>query len=209
MTLERKNIALVAAFAGFATLVASGCREQPSEEPPIHFNLNMDFQTHQKPQEESAFFADGRAMRPQVPGTVARGTLKENSELHYGKTGDQWIAKIPMPVTKPFVTRGKERYNIFCAPCHARTGNGDGIVVQRGMLRPTSFHDERIVTMPEGQIYDAILNGVRGNMPSYGYAIPVEDRWAIVAYLRALQLSQKAPLELVPSDISTQKGWTK
>jgi len=197
---------------GWAALLAA-CREQPSENPPIHPNLNMDFQTNQKPQEENPFFADGRAMRPQVPGTVARGTLKENGELHRGKTGDgsgnEFVTRIPVQITKEFVSRGRDRYTIFCAPCHAGTGAGDGIIVQRGMLRPASFHDDRLVQMPEGQIYDAILNGVRGNMPAYGYAIPVEDRWAIVAYVRALQLSQKAPLELVPPDIATQKGWTK
>ena len=167
----------------------------------------MDFQTNQKPQEENPFFADGRAMRPQVPGTVARGTLKENAELHMGKSGETFVTSIPVRVTKEFVMRGQGRYNIYCAPCHARTGAGDGIIVQRGMLRPPSFHDDRLVQMPEGQIYDSILNGVRGNMPSYAYAIPVEDRWAIVAYVRALQLSQKAPLDLVPADIATQKGW--
>lgn len=208
LTRRAKSAGVAFAVAG-AALLAAGCRGQTSENPPIHYNLNMDFQTHKKPQEESTFFADGRAMRPQVPGTVPRGTLKDNTEQYFGKTGDEWVSRIPMPVTQGFVARGRERYNIFCAPCHAKTGNGDGIIVQRGMLRPASFHDDRIVNMPEGQLYDAILNGVRGNMPSYGYAIPMEDRWAIVAYLRALQLSQKATLDMVPADISTQKGWTK
>jgi hypothetical protein len=206
--MNKRTGARVAALIACGALVG-GCRERPSENPPIHPNLNMDFQTNFKAQEENTFFEDGRSNRPQVPGTVARGTLKENTEVYFGKNGDEWVTRIPVPVTKEFVLRGQERYNIYCTPCHAATGAGDGIVVQRGMLRPSSFHDQRIVDMPEGQIYDAMLNGVRGNMPSYAYAIPVQDRWAIVAYMRALQLSQRASLDQVPADIATQKGWTK
>ena len=116
-----------------------------------------------------------------------------------------------MPISLGFVERGQERYDIYCAVCHGKTGVGNGIVIKRnaGMLQPPSFHDERIVQMPEGQIYDAIINGVRGNMPSYAYAIPVEDRWAIVAYIRALQLSRSATLDQVPSDIAAEKGWKR
>lgn len=200
-------------IAGIAlSLVAlSGCQGQPSEDPPIHPNLNMDFQTKYRPQKENTFFADGRAMRQPVAGTVAQGELKEDSKLHYGKDGDAFVATIPMPVSLSFVERGQERYDIYCAVCHGKTGIGNGIVIKRnaGMLQPPSFHDERIVQMPEGQIYDAIINGVRGNMPSYAYAIPVEDRWAIVAYVRALQLSRSATLEQVPSDIAVEKGWKR
>ena len=209
MNIGLKRTTLVALACGSAGLALVGCQEQPSEDPPIHLNLNMDFQTNYKPQEEDPFFADGRAMRPQVPGTVARGTTKENTELHFGKTGDQWVPRNPVRVTQAVVERGHERFNIYCAPCHGRTGIGNGLVVKHGMLPPPNFHDDRIVTMPEGQIYDAILNGVRGNMPSYAYAIPVEDRWAIVAYVRALQLSRRASLDLVPADIATSKGWTR
>ena len=201
------SIAPALALAACAALI--GCQGEPHSEPPIHLNQNMDFQTNFKPQKENAFYADGRAMRPQVPGVIARGTLKENTELHFGKTGEQFIAKIPLPVTEAFVLRGQERYNIYCTPCHGGTADGNGIVVKKGMLKPPNFHDQRIVDMPEGQIYDAIINGVRGNMPSYAYAIPVEDRWAIVSYVRALQLSQRASIEQIPSDISTSKGWKR
>lgn len=205
-----RNVTLLTTVAVVGAGAAlSGCRGQPSENPPIHLNLNMDFQTNFKPQEGSDFFADNRAMRPQVPGTIARGQLRENTEFYQGKSGEQSVAKIPLRVTKEFVERGHERYNIYCAPCHARTGEGNGIVVQRGMLKPPSFHEDRIVTMSDGEIYGTILNGVRGNMPSYAYAIPVEDRWAIVAYVRALQLSRRASLDQVPADIATSKGWTR
>ncbi|MEY4064720.1 MAG: hypothetical protein RIR26_928 [Pseudomonadota bacterium] len=194
-----------------ATLALSACRGQPSEQPPIHPNLNMDFQTKYRPQKQNEFFEDGRAMRLPVAGTVAQGSLKEDKALHFGKNGDAFVTKNPMKVSLSFVERGQERYNIYCAVCHGKTGQANGIVVQRnaGLLKPPSFHDERIVTMPDGQIYDAILHGVRGNMPSYAYAIPVEDRWAIVAYLRALQLSRRASLNEVPSDIASAKGWKR
>jgi hypothetical protein len=205
----------VKSFAGtpglglIGLLVLAGCRGQPSEDPPIHPNLNMDFQTNYKPQKESTFFADGRAARPQLPGTLHRGQLKEDSSLHFGKEGETFVANFPVSVTKDLVVRGQERFNIFCVPCHGKTGDGKGIVIKRGMLPPPNFHDQRIVDMPVGQIYDAIINGVRGNMPAYNYAIPLEDRWAIVAYVRALQLSQRASLDLIPADISNSKGWTK
>lgn len=187
----------------------SACQEQPFEEPPIHPNLNMDFQSNFKAQEENEMFADKRAMRPLLPGTVARGHLNEDDALHRGKVGDAWVTTNPVPVNRQMLERGQERFDIYCAICHGRTGTGEGVVVQRGMLKPPSFHDERIVAMPDGQIYDAILNGVRGNMPSYAYAIPVEDRWAIIAYTRALQLSRRASLDDVPADIANEKGWIK
>lgn len=200
--------AIVAVAVGF---LMSGCRGQPSENPPIHPNLNMDFQTKYRPQKKNEFFDDGRAMREPVAGTVAQGQLKEDSALHLGKNGDAFVTKNPLPITQSLVERGQERYNIYCSVCHGKTGAANGIVVQRnaGMLKPPSFHEDRLVSMPEGQIYDSILNGVRGNMPSYSYAIPVEDRWAIVAYVRALQMSRRGTLNDVPSDIAAAKGWKR
>jgi mono/diheme cytochrome c family protein len=211
MKILLKSVARCTASVSLALGVVSlgACRGQQSEEPPIHPNLNMDFQTNFKAQEENSFFADGRAQRPQVPGTVARGQLHENEELSYGKTGSEFVRKIPVNIDKSFIERGQERYNIYCTPCHGKTGDGNSIIVKRGMLKPPNFHDQRIVDMAEGEIYGAIINGVRGNMPSYAYAIPVEDRWAIVAYVRALQLSQRASLDNVPGDIANSKGWTK
>lgn len=215
--MKLKNSAKIASALGFVGTVAglcvllSGCRGQPSENPPIHPNLNMDFQTKYRPQKKNEFFEDGRAMREPVAGTVAQGQLKENPALHLGKVGDTFVGKIPVQISQAFVERGQERYNIYCAVCHGKTGTGNGIVVQRnaGMLKPPSFHEDRLVSMPAGQIYDAIINGVRGNMPSYSYAIPVEDRWAIVAYVQALQLSRRGTLNDVPSDIAASKGWKR
>lgn len=207
------NALSVLGIAGmaFSLSVLSGCQGHPSEEPPIHPNLNMDFQTKYRPQKENSFFTDGRAMREPVAGTIAQGALKEDSKLHLGKDGEAFVSNIPMPISLAFVERGQERYDIYCAVCHGKTGVGNGIVIKRnaGMLQPPSLHDQRIVEMPTGQIYDAIINGVRGNMPSYAYAIPVEDRWAIVAYIRALQLSRSATLDQVPFDIAAKEGWKR
>lgn len=215
--MKQKNTAKTASSLGFAGAAASlcillaGCQGQPSEQPPIHPNLNMDFQTKYRPQKKNEFFEDGRSMRQPVAGTVAVGLLKDNQSLHEGKNGEAFVSKIPLRITQSFVERGQERYNIYCAVCHGKTGAANGIVVQRnaGMLKPPSFHEDRLVNMPAGQIYDAILNGVRGNMPSYSYAIPVEDRWAIVAYVQTLQLSRRGTLNDVPSDIAASKGWKR
>lgn len=199
-------------FAMGATCLALGlsaCRGQPFEDTQIHPQQNMYFQKKYRPQSENDFYADKRAMRPLVPGTVARGSLHEDDTVYQGKVADVYVANIPFPITQKFVERGHERFNIYCAVCHGRTGMANGIVVARGMLKPPSFHEDRLVNMASGEIYSAILNGVRGNMPSYAYAIPVEDRWAIVAYMRALQLSHRASLQDVPADIASEKGWTK
>ena len=195
--------------AAFLVLGLSACRGQPFEDTQIHPQQNMYFQEKYMPQSENKFFADKRAMRPLVPGTIARGSLREDDAVYQGKVADKFVTTIPFPITQKFVERGQERYDIYCAVCHGRTGEANGIVVARGMLKPPSFNEERIVTMSSGEIYGAILNGVRGNMPSYAYAIPVEDRWAIVAYMRALQLSHRASLQDVPADIASEKGWIK
>jgi cytochrome c len=206
----KKNNKKILVTACFLATILVGCQGQPFTEPPIHPNQNMDFNSAFKAQEENTFFEDGRAMRSLVPGTIARGNLKESSELHEGKLeSGEYVKKNPLPITKEFVTRGKERYNIYCTICHDPTGAGKGMVVSRGMLPPPNFHEARMQEMPEGQIYHAIHKGVNGNMPSYAYAIPVEDRWAIVAYVRTLQLSRKAKIDQVPSEISVEKGWKK
>ncbi len=191
-----------------SVLVASvACRGQKSKNPPIHPVLNMDFQHHFKTQEGSSFFEDGRAMRPKVPGTIARGELVGSEELRTGKAGGEYLQESPLTVTTELVKRGQDRYEIFCTPCHGSAGYGDGIVTKRGNLPPPSFHDERIVQMPVGQLYESIQAGVRGNMPSYANRISVKDRWAVVAYMRALQMSQNADIDDIPEDVSREKGW--
>lgn len=150
------------------------------------------------PLRSSEFFADGRSARAPVPGTVARGELREDTLFYTGKVGDQFAAKFPMPVTRALLERGQERFNIYCAPCHSRIGDGNGVVVQRGFRRPTSFHDPRLRGAPPGYYFDVMTRGF-GAMSDYAAQIAPQDRWAIAAYVRALQLSQHASLtDLAP-----------
>ncbi len=191
-------------FAVVAILLAAalGCtRGRPTENTPIHLNPNMDRQQKYLPQSESKFFVDGMTMRKPVAGTVARGELHEDNAYWRGRDDiDSVIAKIPIPVTMQLIERGQQRFNIYCSPCHGRTGDGRGIVVQRGLLPPPSFHDERLRKVGDGHIFDVISNGIR-NMPSYRAQIPVDDRWAIVSYFRALQRSQNASINDVPAEM--------
>jgi mono/diheme cytochrome c family protein len=190
-------------------LLFLGCRGNLSEEPPVHLNPNMDNVARYDPQEPSRFFEDERAMRPEVPGTVARGSLKSDSHLFRGKGPDgQPAATLPVDLSRELLLRGRARYDIYCTPCHGGAGMGDGIVVKKGLLPPPSFHDDRIRAMPVGQIFDVISRGVR-NMPPYGPQIPVRDRWAIIGYVRALQAGRTASIEDVPADIAASKGWKK
>lgn len=173
-------------------LMLSGCRGSISEKPPIHPNMNMDQQPRVEAQEVNNFFEDGRAMRQPVEGTVPRGLRKSDVEYYEGvdENGD-WISETPVELTRSILYRGQERYNVFCTPCHGITGDGQGIIMtgQYGYVPAPTFHQERLREAPDGEIYSAIYNGVR-NMPSYAHQVPVEDRWAIVAYVRALQASQ-------------------
>jgi mono/diheme cytochrome c family protein len=146
----------------------------------------------------TAFFADGQSARPLVTNTVARGHLNEDVLLYTGKDGQADTTVFPFPITDQVMARGQERFNIYCSPCHGRTGSGDGMVVRRGYRRPPAYSDERLRNMPIGHFYDVITNGF-GAMPDYQAQIPVQDRWAIVAYVKALQLSAYAPLEDVPA----------
>ncbi len=152
---------------------------------------SMRDQPRVDPLEASSFFQDGLASRPLVKGTVARGQLRIDDHFYEGKVDGKLAEKFPRPVTVDFLSRGRERFNIFCAACHDRVGTGDGMVVRRGFPRPPSFHTERLRAQSVGYIYDVITNGY-GRMPDYRDQIPVADRWAIVAYVRALQLSQHA-----------------
>ena len=185
--MRRSNLALA-----LALLALSGCRGCTSGQPPIHLNPNMDNQPRYEPQASSAFFYNGQEMRPPVPGTVARGELRDLT-----KEGPYWTGKdasgafvtaIPEKVTvdDALRARGKQRFEIYCAACHDKGGDGKGILFERGKVPTPSFHDDQRRRMPDGQIFDTITNGT-GLMPSYRYPIPVADRWAIIVYLRALQ----------------------
>lgn len=194
-----RNFALMFLVALIAVL--AGCaREMPSDNSAIHLNPNMDDQPRYKTQGKSAFFADGSSMREPVAGTVARGQLNADMRLHTGLEANGDTVKVmPVPVTPELIARGKERYNIYCQPCHGQTGSDalKGIVVQRGMLPPPAYTEERLRLSPDGHFFNVITNG-KGNMRPYKYQISVEDRWAIIAYLRVLQKSQFAPMEAVP-----------
>lgn len=183
-----------------------GCRGNRSAEPPVHLNPNMDDQDYREAQEGSELFEDGRAMRPVVPGTVARGALRESDHLHRGELGGVKATSFPMEVDRTLLWRGKARYDIYCTPCHGAAGTGNGIVVKKGMVPPPKFTDPRVRAMAVGQLFDVISRGVR-NMPGYAAQIPAADRFAIIAYVRALQASQSATLDDVPADVAAGKGW--
>jgi len=161
--------------------------------------LDMQVQPRQNPLSRSDFYADQRSERPPVEGTVARGQLHEDSYLYTGKIGNNPGDVMPFVVTKAVLERGRERYNIFCAPCHSRVGDGNGFVPSRGFARkPPSFHIARLEKAPVGYFFDVITEGF-GIMPDYASQIPAHDRWNIVAYVRALQLSQNASMADVPA----------
>ena len=184
-----------------AISLLSGCRGNPSESPPVHLNPNMDYQPKYKPQARSEFFADHSTMRTRVPGTVAMGELREDSAYFTGRDENgNLVNKSPVPVTTQLLKRGRERFDIYCSPCHSRVGDGRGIMLQRGYIPPANFHDGRMQTLPDGHIFDVITNGIR-NMPSYRYQIPAADRWAIVSYTRALLRSRNAVIDDIPEEL--------
>jgi len=171
-----------------ALLVATGaaCRQDMHDQPKM------------KPLRPSVMFPDGRSARPFVVGTVARGTLREDQAYFAGRAGSGFVTELPVKVTPELLQRGEERFGIFCAPCHGRTGGGDGMVVQRGFKAPPSYHTDRLRAMPVGYLFDVATNGF-GAMPAYADQVPPADRWAIVAYVRVLQYSQYAPLADLPA----------
>jgi cytochrome c553 len=153
-----------------------------------------------EPLDQSDFFLDGQASRALVAGTVARGHLDLDKALHEGMNEDGTpVEAFPLEITREVIERGQERYNIFCSPCHGQLGNGQGMIVQRGFKPPPSFHTDRLREAMPGYYYDVITNGF-GVMYSYASRVPPEDRWAIIAYIKALQLSQNATLDDVPPD---------
>jgi mono/diheme cytochrome c family protein len=195
-----RNTLLMIAVLGFVAL--AGCRGSTSDEPPVHLNRNMDYMERYEPQEPNPFFADGRAMRPPVPGTVARGMLKADARFYRGLEADgSFVQDVPVPITQAFVLRGRERYNIYCAVCHGKAGDGQGIVMTGGYgFAAIGYHNDRLRQIEDGYLYEVISNGIR-TMPGYGQQISVADRWAITAYIRALQRSQHATEGDIPPDI--------
>jgi mono/diheme cytochrome c family protein len=169
-----------------ALVCVAGCR------------LDMHVQPKYKPLAGTSFFGDGRSARPVVEGTVARGQLHLDEQLYTGKVNGQLATTFPFPITRADLDRGRERYNIYCTPCHDASGTGRGMIVMRGFPQPPpSYHIDRLREAPVGHFFDVITNGL-GNMYSYASRISPEDRWRIVAYVRALQLSQSATINDVP-----------
>jgi mono/diheme cytochrome c family protein len=160
-------------------------------------------QAKERPLARSEFFRDGRASRVPPAGTVARGWLREDRVLNTGIGADgKFVSELPASVTfdKALLVRGRQRFEIFCSPCHGRQGNGLGMIVQRGFKQPPSYHIDRLRSQPLGYFFDVMTNGF-GQMPSYASQVPVEDRWAIAAYVRTLQFSRNAPYsELADAD---------
>jgi mono/diheme cytochrome c family protein len=163
----------------------------------------MHNQPKYRPLRATPFFGDNSSARPLVEGTVARGTLQEDEAFFTGKVAGVDVTEMPLAVDDVLLDRGQDRYQIFCTPCHDATGSGRGMVVQRGLRPPPSFHVDRIRQMPVGHYYDVIANGF-GAMPDYRAQINARDRWAIVAYIRALQVSQHASPADVPGGDPTK-----
>lgn len=180
MRAARLLVLLALAVAG-----GSGCRQDMHDQPKL------------KPLRPSAFFADGRGSRPALEGTVARGTLPRDEAFLTGKAGSERLREAPVAFTPALLARGRTQYDAFCSVCHDRVGTGRGMIVQRGFRQPSSFHVDRLRAETDGYFYDVITNGF-GVMPKYAQQIAPADRWAIVAYVRALQLSQHATLADVP-----------
>jgi mono/diheme cytochrome c family protein len=177
----------------FTLLTGTGCE----------LRQRMYNQPRYEPYEQSDFFGDQRSARPLIPGTVARGHLNEDDHLYLGMIGDQFVDTFPFPVDRAVLERGQSRFNIYCAPCHGPQGDGNGMIALRGYKKPPTYHDDRLRNQPVGYFYDVITRGF-GVMPSYAYQVNPVDRWAVVAYVRALQLSQNATVDDAPEEIKAK-----
>ena len=164
---------------------------------------DMHDQPRPEPLEKSVFFEDGRSSRPLIDGTIARGHLKLDDHFYTGKVNGELAQTLPFPATLAVLQRGRERFDIFCSPCHSTTGDGRGMIVQRGLKQPESYHSQRLRDVAVGHFFDVMTNGF-GAMYSYGDRISPQDRWAIVAYIKALQLSQGANLRDLPAQDQQQ-----
>ncbi len=207
-------------------VVAAGCQGSISDAPPFHINWNMDQQNRFDPQEPSSLFEDGRSSRPYVEGTVARGQLRADDHLYRGLDADGYVNALPakdasgqaLALDRALLKRGQERYGIYCVPCHDIAGTGQGVVIQRalealkgtdktlGINPPPSFHEDRLLRMDLGKIFWVITDGW-GGMQSYASQIGLRDRWAVTAYVRALQVARQRGLDDVPAYEAGVQGW--
>lgn len=183
--MKSRRLPLAAVLCASAWI--GGCRQDMHDQPKL------------KPLAESKFFRDGRASRGIIEGTVARGQMTTDSARFTGKVGGVEVAEFPFPITRADIRRGQERFNIFCSPCHSRLGDGQGMIVKRGFRQPASYHTDKLRQAPVGHLFDVVTNGF-GAMPPYASRIPVDDRWRIIAYVRALQLSHMGTPADVPAE---------
>jgi mono/diheme cytochrome c family protein len=190
-TIRKRSARLLALASAAALLLVAGCRQDMQNQPKMI------------PQRGSSMFADGRSARPQVEHTVARGQLDEDEYFYTGLIDGKEQNAMPYPVTLEVLERGQERYNVYCTPCHSRVGNGDGMIVQRGYKPAGNYHDAKHLNQPLSHYFYVMTNGY-GAMPDYSAQITPVDRWAIAAYIRALQLSQNATLADVPGGVQVQ-----
>ncbi len=193
---------LIFALMVVTVLGIAGKRGSLSRKPPIELFPDMDRQPKLRPQEPNSFFANGQSSQPLVAGTIARGSAYEDIPVNTGRlTGlTNLVDTIPLPLTAQLMERGRERYAISCVPCHGPQADGNGITKKYGMAVVANLHDPRIVKMPDGEIFSIITNG-KNLMGAYGANVAVNDRWAIIAYLRALQLSKVATGSDVPAEL--------
>ncbi|RME93264.1 MAG: cytochrome c [Verrucomicrobia bacterium] len=196
------------AFFALLTLIVvgiAGFRGGTSRKPPIELFPDMDRQPKLRPQTPDPFFPDGRASREPVPGTVARGQPFEDTPFNTGRVPGttNFVETLPVPVTAALLERGRERFTIHCSPCHGQQGDGKGVTTKLGMAVVGNLHDPRIVRQPDGEIFNTLSYG-KNLMQGYAPNIDLADRWAIVAYVRALQLSRLATLEEVPAELRDQ-----
>ncbi len=193
MTMDRRRKRL-AAWIGLLVcmLLAAGCTSRALADQPKF-----------EPYEYSTLFEDNTSARPLVAGTVARGLLRSDTHLYAGTVDGAPATELPIPITAEVLARGQDRYNVFCAPCHGADGYGQGIIVQRGFTPPPSLHSERLRSLPPGYYFGVITNGI-GAMYSYADRLQPQDRWAVVAYVQALQLSQSAAVDDLPPEVRSQ-----
>lgn len=172
-------------------VAVSGCRRDMQDQPRY------------KPLRASRFFADSRSARPIPAGTVARDELNDLDVMHTGLANGVFTTQFPMPVTRQLMVRGQQRYNIYCTPCHGFLGDGNGMIAKRGFKWPADLHTDRLRNAPPGYLFQVVSNGY-GAMPAYKSQIEPHDRWAILAYVRALQLSRNTPIADVPAEARTE-----
>jgi len=185
--LPTRSARLGVVVSSWLVMALAGCRQDMHNQPKYI------------PLRESTFFGDARSARPVITGTVARGHLRDDSLLYTGKINGADATVFPFAIDDAVMARGRERFDIFCSPCHSRTGAGDGMIVRRGYRHPPSLHDDRLVAAPVGHFIDVMTNGF-GAMPDYAEQVSIRDRWAIAAYIRALQASARATVADVPAD---------